>query len=268
LEGGQQLPAGDEAESLFVRISESSTFRTAPIMRSLLLYLWQHRTEPINEYAIAVEALGRRTDFDPKTDAIVRVQIARLRTRLKDFYEHEGKAVPLQLSIPLGGHKLEYSLRSPSPLPVSENKQSEQSYSLRSSRMFLVLAGVCVALVLLSLFLFLEIRVLKASGRISPAPPSSSSRPLPRFWQSFLGEGRVTTIVLPTRVYLSWPGQRMLIRDLSAADYEDPSESADLSELEKKWGAPTRSLGQVLVSHMIPGVKLLQYLGNHGGLTD
>jgi DNA-binding response OmpR family regulator len=59
-------------------------------MRSLLLYLWKHQGEPISEYAIAVDALGRSPDFDPKADSTVRVQVARLRTKLKDFYAECG----------------------------------------------------------------------------------------------------------------------------------------------------------------------------------
>jgi hypothetical protein len=50
----------------------------------------------ISEYAVATDALGRRIDFDPKTDASVRVQISRLRRKLKDFYETEG--APMRLT--------------------------------------------------------------------------------------------------------------------------------------------------------------------------
>ena len=46
--------------------------------------------ETVSEYDIAVEALGRRPDFNPKHDAIVRVEAHRVRKRLSEFYRREG----------------------------------------------------------------------------------------------------------------------------------------------------------------------------------
>lgn len=43
----------------------------------------------VKEYDIAVEALGRRAEFDPKSDSIVRVEAHRLRNRPKEYYEHD-----------------------------------------------------------------------------------------------------------------------------------------------------------------------------------
>src|SRR5262245_59180996 len=93
------------------QVADSETFRTAPTMRALLLYLWEHHGEPVSEYAIATEALGRAADFEPKVDSTVRVQIARLRTKLKEFHNAAGDDFPLRLSLPLGRHELEWTYR-------------------------------------------------------------------------------------------------------------------------------------------------------------
>lgn len=50
--------AKDSVDSLFNLIVDSETFRGAPVMRRLLLYLWRHRGESVSEYAIGVDALG------------------------------------------------------------------------------------------------------------------------------------------------------------------------------------------------------------------
>jgi hypothetical protein len=60
--------------------------------------------ETVSEYDIAVEALGRRTDFSPKQDAIVRVEAHRVRKRLNEFYEKEGAGREVRLAIPTGGY--------------------------------------------------------------------------------------------------------------------------------------------------------------------
>lgn len=56
----------------------------------------------ITEYAIAVEALGRRSDFNPQTDTIVRVTAHQLRKRLQEIYSEPGVSRPVQIEIPAG----------------------------------------------------------------------------------------------------------------------------------------------------------------------
>ncbi len=56
----------------------------------------------LSEYAIAVEGLGRRADFDSRQDAIVRVEAHRVRKRLADYYAGEGAGHTLRLDLPAG----------------------------------------------------------------------------------------------------------------------------------------------------------------------
>jgi hypothetical protein len=56
------------------------------------------------EYSIATEALGRRDDFDPQTDTIVRVTAHSLRKRLQEIYQTDGVNRPLHIHIPLGNY--------------------------------------------------------------------------------------------------------------------------------------------------------------------
>jgi len=63
---------------------------------------FQGRPDQIKEYTIAVEALGRRSSFDPQTDTIVRVTFHSLRKRLMEVYQKEGASHPVRLVIPPG----------------------------------------------------------------------------------------------------------------------------------------------------------------------
>jgi hypothetical protein len=54
------------------------------------------------EYAIATEALGRRDDFDPQADTIVRVTAHSLRKRLQEIYQTDGANRPVHIQMPLG----------------------------------------------------------------------------------------------------------------------------------------------------------------------
>jgi len=56
----------------------------------------------ITEHALAVEALGRRSDFNPNVDTIVRVTAHQLRKRLQEIYAGPGASHPVQIHIPNG----------------------------------------------------------------------------------------------------------------------------------------------------------------------
>ena len=78
--------------------------------------------ERIKEYTIGTKVLGRKSDFDPQLDAIVRIHAGRLRRALNEFYSGEGKSDTMRISIPKGGYKPNfasnnYSGSLPSPLP-------------------------------------------------------------------------------------------------------------------------------------------------------
>ena len=76
------------------------------MLQQMLRYLSQKAldssAENLKEYTIGVEALSRPRDFDPKTDPIVRVQIHRLRQKLKEYYDADGLHDSIVIEIPKG----------------------------------------------------------------------------------------------------------------------------------------------------------------------
>ena len=240
-------------DELINQVIESETFRAAPMMRTLLVYLWKHQGEPISEYAIAVDALGRSVEFDPKTDSTVRVQIARLRAKLKEFYEAVGDSFPLRLSIPLGRHELQWIYEPPQTSILSNLRAVPRRYIIVAAVPAAVLAALCIGL-------FIQNRSLRAS-----MPPAQA---LPRFWQSFLVGGKSTTIVLPSPLYLFWPDRNVYVRDLKISEFGNWPASPLIRDLADKWGPPTLSQSYVGAMEMTAGVRLLQYLETRGQQTQ
>lgn len=243
--------AAQQHDALIRQVADSETFRAAPTMRALLLYLWEHHGEPISEYAIATEALGRSTEFEPKLDSTVRVQVARLRAKLKEFYESAGSDFPLRLSLPLGRHELEWSYRQPA------RKSLAATLSVFPKPYLWGAGGVIVTLMLVCVALFVQLRSLKAS---LPAPPAS----LPRFWQAFLVGGKPTIIVVPSPLYFFWPSHQMYVRDLQISDFTNWPTSPVLKDLAGKWGPPELAQSYVGAMEMTAGIRLLQYLEKEG----
>lgn len=94
--------------------------------RGLLRFVVERKLEgcagQIKESVIAVEVLGRTTSFNSKSDPIVRVEAGRLRDRRSSYYESEGAADPILISLRKGsgrsicGASLEYPFaRTPKP---------------------------------------------------------------------------------------------------------------------------------------------------------
>src|SRR6516165_525744 len=78
------------------------------MLQQLLRYLVQKTfdssAEALKEYTIGIEALGRPLDFDPKADPIVRVQIHRLRQKLKEYFDADGLHDGIVIEVPKGQH--------------------------------------------------------------------------------------------------------------------------------------------------------------------
>ncbi|MFN4011769.1 MAG: hypothetical protein ACK4K8_17600 [Pannonibacter sp.] len=68
------------------------------------------QTVALKGYTIATEALGRGADFNPTTDPIVRVEAARLRKRLQEYYAGTGRDDPIRIDIPKGSYAPQFVL--------------------------------------------------------------------------------------------------------------------------------------------------------------
>ena len=90
------------------RIERSSLFVRAGRQRSLLRHLVEKstsgRSAEIKEVTIALEVFGRAS-YDPQVDALVRVEIGKLRRRLESYYAGEGADDAVRIEIPKGSYE-------------------------------------------------------------------------------------------------------------------------------------------------------------------
>ncbi len=79
--------------------------RRYALLRYLLREELEGRGESLKAYAVAIDVLGRPEDFDPATDSIVRVEVARLRDALELHYARSSDESELRITIPKGGYR-------------------------------------------------------------------------------------------------------------------------------------------------------------------
>lgn len=109
----------ERAEWQAVLAALERTPRLANLLRFVGELYFQSKINEINEFYIATKVFGRSESvFDPSKDSIARVEAHRLRKKLKEFYQADGKNHSTVLSIPVGGYVPSFLHRSvPVPLP-------------------------------------------------------------------------------------------------------------------------------------------------------
>ena len=99
------------------RILASAAFADAGRASGFLRFVVERKLDghagEIKESVIAIEVLGRSPSFDSKSDPIVRVEAGRLRDRLSCYYEAEGGADTVLISLPKGRYVPEFTERRP-----------------------------------------------------------------------------------------------------------------------------------------------------------
>src|SRR5262249_16475247 len=84
---------------IFVRSERLSRFLGYVVGTTL-----EGRGDEINEYSIGVEVYDRPTAFDPRIDSTVRVEAGRLRAKLREYYEAEGRDSAIRIQLPKGSY--------------------------------------------------------------------------------------------------------------------------------------------------------------------
>ena len=64
--------------------------------------LWPGRGERLKGYNVALEVFDRPETFDPILDPIVRIEAARLREKLREYYGADGQGDPIRIDLPKG----------------------------------------------------------------------------------------------------------------------------------------------------------------------
>ncbi|HLY19290.1 MAG TPA: tetratricopeptide repeat protein [Bryobacteraceae bacterium] len=101
---GEAPVSPETAPAILTKLLGSPHFSNARRLREFLRFVVSKaaagETARISEHLIAMEVYGRDADYDPAVDSIVRVEANRLRAKLRDYYEAEGRDDPVRLRLP------------------------------------------------------------------------------------------------------------------------------------------------------------------------
>lgn len=227
----------EDARVTVESVAESPSFRKAPVLRDLLLYLWAKRGGAVSEYAIGTEVLGRKADFDPKTDSAVRVHMSRLRGRLKEFPQGT-----IRIQVPPGEYRLDF-------------QPAEAPAAAPSPWMTWKTLGVAACGVIL--LLGIDNYRLRNSA-------TAAESVIDEFWQPIVKKGRPISIIVPAPLFFRWEKDALVARDFRVNRPEDVSASPSLQQMFKERGPAVVSHLYTVASDTVAASAVSRYLEDRG----
>jgi hypothetical protein len=218
----------EQSQQQLQRVLQSNALRNSPTLQQLLQFLGtrgiEGNPEGLKEYTIGLEAFGRKPDFDPKTDTIVRVQTHRLRQKLKEYYEQEGIHDQVLIEIPKGHYYAGFRLRAHSAEPSEANETgaaagleanghanasvASESATAGTGQFRRYFSGPAVAVVALMLTLAIgyfagsfHAHTAATENDLSPFAHRAAD-PVKAFWSVLLGNDPAPIIAYPNAVFL------------------------------------------------------------------
>jgi pimeloyl-ACP methyl ester carboxylesterase len=98
------------------RVVAGRVFANAGRMPGLLRHLLNSElngaARRLNQTSIAIDVFDRDENFDPGIDSIVRVEMGRLRNKLREYYTSEGAGDPVVFTVPKGRYSIAVEMRA------------------------------------------------------------------------------------------------------------------------------------------------------------
>jgi hypothetical protein len=146
-DGSIPAAAREERQRELENLLRSGIVREKTQLHNLLEYLGRKSLEdpagPLKEYVIGIEGLGKPEEYDPRLDPTVRVEVAKLRKRLAEYYAGAGSERRLRMTIPRGGYMPVFIENTPAPATTPEPRWRRSG--LRIAVVILLFAVVALA---------------------------------------------------------------------------------------------------------------------------
>jgi hypothetical protein len=210
-------PRTAEVESVIESPALQGSESLCRLMRYLANRTIQDPGSAIREHEIAAEVFGRSEAFDPRIDSTVRVNVARLRAKLIDYYNGPGATDRIAIELPKGAYTLVFHPRSVEPEPKIMVRPAVEAPAIRvepspRTNRLLAIALVCMTCIaaILAATLALDRNGRVKSRMVADAGDTPSLR---RFWGMLLNGPNDPWVVFSNATFVGRPatGMRYLI---------------------------------------------------------
>ncbi len=200
------------------RVVESPVLQGSESLCRLMRYLANRAIlnpgAAIREHEIAAEVFGRSAAFDPRIDSTVRVNMARLRAKLIDYYNGPGAEDRITIELPKGSYLLVFHTRPVEPKPAIIGQPAMETPASRvepptQTNRLLAIGLVCMTLIaaILAASLVLD------RGKSRAVVDAADTPFLRRFWGMLLNGPNDPWVVFSNATFVGRPatGMRYLV---------------------------------------------------------
>ena len=110
------------ARSELERLLTSASLRDSEILKRFLQYIVKQtlagKGDQLKEYRLGLDVFDRSASFDPRLDPVVRVTARRLRAKLREHYENDGRSALVRIDVPKGSYATYFVAATPSELAL------------------------------------------------------------------------------------------------------------------------------------------------------
>jgi hypothetical protein len=208
------MPERDQYLGQVDRLCESDVLHGSESLCRLLRYLAQKELENpgvhVKEYQIATEVFGRPADFDPQVESTIRVQAARLRGKLADYYASKGMSDPVIVELPRGSYALQFRRRAPTngkPKPESAGEWLDRRTApLRASSAWLIATTLLSAVVMILAVALAIVAHDKNTVHASlPSQSDAATQAFGVFWRPFLKGPEMPLVIFSNGAFVGRP---------------------------------------------------------------
>lgn len=236
-----------EKRDLVQRIVNSQLFRRASALRAFLVYITEQeilgQADKLKEHTIGVEVLGRKPDYVPMSDNIVRVRAHELRGRLERYFASEGAHESFVITIPVGSYAPKFAPReTPTPKILVAAPDTETAHPRDERdrlRRYYWLPLAALVLLALSASIALLANVLRSHGRIGVVQRTGAMQD---FWAQFFDNpNEELKVVYADPGYASWQDlshKTLNLGDYLSHKYLNPDDNELLKEAVRRAASP------------------------------
>jgi hypothetical protein len=186
------------------------------LLRHVIEATIEGQTDGLKEYSLGLQVFRRPPDYDPRNDAIVRVQASLLRKRLAAYYENEGADSTLVITLPRGGYVPEIITRERPVVKPPVSVQPPEPVQVEAPRGGPVWRAFVAGLALGAL-------AVVAAVLSWPRSPAEAKVECPEVWGAFL-EPRVETVASFGVPLFFAGGSGLYVRDTQVNNLSDSQE--------------------------------------------
>ncbi len=192
--------SAEEKRRVLDRVLKSHTFSRSDQLKRFLQYICEKEIEgkadQINEYSIAIDALGRPAGYSPADDSSVRTRAHALRQKLQEYYQLEEPDAELRIEVPKGAYSPHFNPHLPpsaGPPQLSRQLENPLPVPARQTPWKPFLTGALAAALTGALALSIVVLLRGSYPKRSPLDPA-----IREAWRQMLNPGEKVDIYIAT----------------------------------------------------------------------